>query len=166
MHLNHNEGASVKIGELARVTGINAKTIRYYETEGLMPEPPRTTSGYRSYSAESVSRLGFILKAKRLGLSLNEILGILRLHDAEESTCVHVRDLLEQKIAEVESAINALQAFKGDLAALSNRSIGLVDCKTAGGDICSIIEQSNIKGQRPAPTAKGIGKAAVPLSTV
>ena len=78
----------MKIGELARVTGTNAKTIRFYEAEGLMPEPPRTPAGYRSYSTESVSRLDFILKAKRVGLSLHEILGILRLHDAEQSTWV------------------------------------------------------------------------------
>jgi len=146
----------VKIGELARVTGTNAKTIRFYEAEGLMPDPPRTASGYRSYSAQLVSRLEFILKAKRLGLSLIDILGILQLHDAKESTCVHVRDLLDQKIAEVESTIDALQAFKGDLAALRNRAIGLVDCKPLGGDICSIIEQSNIKGRQPVPLVKSL----------
>ena len=153
----------MKIGELARATGTNAKTIRFYEASGLMLDPSRTTSGYRSYSAESVSRLEFILKAKRLGLSLHEILGILRMHDAKESTCVHVRDLLDQKIAEVESTIDALQAFKGDLAALRNRAIGLVDCKPLGGDICSIIEQSNIKGQQPVPIAKSIGQGAASL---
>ena len=144
----------VKIGELARVTGTNAKTIRFYEAEGLMPGPPRTPAGYRSYSGEAVSRLEFILKAKRLGLSLNEILGIMRLHDAKESTCVHVRDLLDQKIAEVETAIDALQAFKGDLAALRDGATGLVDCKPLGGDICTIIEQSNINGRQPVPIAK------------
>ncbi len=101
-----------------------------------------------------MSRLEFILKAKRLTLSLNEILGIMRLHDAKESTCVHVRDLLDQKIAEVEAAIDALQAFKGDLAALRDGATGLVDCKPLGGDICTIIEQSNIKGRQPVPIAK------------
>ena len=144
-------GASVKIGELAQVTGTNAKTIRFYEDEGLMPEPARLASGYRSYDDESVTRMEFILKAKRLGLSLHDILGILQLHDAEESTCVHVRDLLDQKIADVETTIDALQAFKGDLAALRDRAVGLVDCRSLGGDICSIIEQSNVKGQRSAP---------------
>ncbi|PKB71283.1 MAG: hypothetical protein BZY87_06170 [SAR202 cluster bacterium Io17-Chloro-G6] len=141
----------MKIGDLAGITGANTKTIRFYEAEGLMPEPSRTASGYRSYSEESVSRLEFILKAKRLGLSLIEILGILQLHDAQESTCVHVRDLLDQKIGELESTIVALQAFKGDLATLRNRSIGLVDCKSLGGDICSIIEQSNIIRQQAVP---------------
>ena len=144
----------VKIGELARATGTNAKTIRFYEGEGLMPEPVRTPSGYRSYDGEAVSRIEFILKAKRLGLSLNEILGIMRLHDAKESTCVHVRDLLDQKIAEVATAIDALQAFKGDLAALRDGATGLVDCKPLGGDICTIIEQSNINGRQPVPMAR------------
>ena len=144
----------MKIGELARATGTNAKTIRFYEGEGLMPEPVRTPSGYRSYDGEAVSRIEFILKAKRLGLSLNEILGIMRLHDAKESTCVHVRDLLDQKIAEVATAIDALQAFKGDLAALRDGATGLVDCKPLGGDICTIIEQSNIKGRQPVPMAR------------
>ena len=144
----------VKIGELARVTGTNAKTLRFYEGQGLIPDPPRTPSGYRSYDAESVSRVEFILKAKRLGLSLNEILGILRLHDAKESTCVHVRSLLEQKIGEVETAIDALQSFKRDLAELRDRAVGLVDCGTLGGDICSIIEQSSIRGRQPVPLAK------------
>jgi len=146
----------LKIGDLASVTGATPKTIRFYEAKGLMPEPPRTTSGYRSYGGESVGRLEFILKAKRLGLSLIEIRGILQLHDAEESTCVHVRDLLDQKIAELESTIDVLQVFKGDLVALRNRVVGLVDCKPLGGDICSIIEQSNIKGQQAVPIAASL----------
>ncbi len=146
----------MKIGELATVTGANAKTIRFYEAEGLMPEPVRLDSGYRTYDDESVSRLEFILKAKRLGLSLRDIQGILQLHDAEESPCVHVRDLLDQKIAEVETTIDALQAFKGDLAALRDRSAGLVDCKSQGGEIYTIIEFSNIKGRQPVPVTSNL----------
>lgn len=146
----------MKIGELAGVTGANAKTIRFYEAEGLMPEPARLASGYRSYDDESVNRLEFILKAKRLGLSLQDIQGILQLHDAEESTCVHVRDLLDQKIAEVETTIDALQAFKGDLAALRDRSAGLVDCKSQGEGICTIIEHSNFKGRQFAPITNNL----------
>jgi len=144
----------VKIGELARATGTNTKTIRFYEAEGLMPEPPRTTGGYRSYDGESLSRLEFILKAKRLGFSLNEIRGIFRLHDAKEATCIHVRDLLDQKISDVEASIEDLKALKGDLVELREHSIGLVDCKTEGGEICSIIEQSDVAHRRTAPAVK------------
>ena len=89
----------MKIGQLASATGLTAKTIRFYEGEGLIPDPPRTHSGYRTYADSDVTRLEFILKAKRLGLSLDEIKGILRLHDRSEPTCMHVRALLEEKVA-------------------------------------------------------------------
>ena len=88
----------MKIGELARATRLSAKTIRYYEAEGLIPDPPRTESGYRSYDKPDIARVGFILKAKRLGISLEESRGILQLHDRSEPTCVHVRSLLDEKL--------------------------------------------------------------------
>lgn len=75
----------MKIGELARATGLSTKTIRFYESEGLIPDPPRTDSGYRSYADPDVAKLGFILKAKRLGLSLDEVKGILQLHDRSKT---------------------------------------------------------------------------------
>lgn len=135
----------MKIGEVAKATGFSAKTITFYEGEGLIPEPPRTESGYRSYAEPDVARLAFILKAKRLGLSLDEIKGILRLHDLSEPTCVHVRSLLEEKVAQIEKAIQDLMGFKGELESLRDHATTLVDCRTLGGNICSIIEQSGIK---------------------
>lgn len=135
----------MKIGEVAKATGLSAKTIRFYEGEGLIPEPPRTGSGYRAYSEPDVARLAFILKAKRLGLSLDEIKGILQLHDLSEPTCVHVRSLLEEKVAQIEKAIQDLLGFKGELESLRDQAATLVDCRPVGGNICSIIEQSGIK---------------------
>ena len=135
----------MKIGEVAKATGLSAKTIRFYENEGLIPEPPRTGSGYRSYSEPDVARLDFILKAKRLGLSLDEIKGILQMHDLSEPTCVHVRSLLEEKVAQIEKAIQDLTGFKGELESLRDQATSLVDCRPLGGNICSIIEQSGIK---------------------
>lgn len=134
----------MKIGELAKATGLSAKTIRFYEGEGLIPDPPRTGSGYRSYSTPDADRLVFILKAKRLGLSLDEIKGILQLHDGSEPTCVHVRSLLDEKVAQVETAIQDLLGFKEELESLRDQSTSLVDCRPSGGNICSIIEQSGI----------------------
>ena len=58
----------MKIGELAKATGLSTKTIRFYEAEGLIPEPPRTDSGYRAYAESDVAKLAFVLKAKRLGI--------------------------------------------------------------------------------------------------
>ena len=134
----------MKIGELAQATGLSAKTIRFYEAEGLITDPPRTDSGYRTYAEPDVARLYFILKAKRLGLSLDEIKGILQLHDRSEPTCVHVRSLLEEKVAQVEKAVQDLLGFKEELESLKDQASDLVDCRPFGGSICSIIEQNGI----------------------
>ncbi len=135
----------MKIGELAKATGLSAKTIRFYEAEGLIPDPPRTNSGYRAYAEPDVARLEFIIKAKRLGLSLDEIKGILQLHDWSEPTCVHVRSLLEEKVAQIETVIRDLLGFKEELETLRDKASSLVDCRPLGGNICSIIEDSGIK---------------------
>lgn len=135
----------VKIGELARATGLSTKTIRFYEAEGLIADPPRTASGYRAYRDQDLGRLRFVLKAKRLGLSLGEIRGILQLHDRREPTCVHVQSLLEEKVAQIERVIQDLQGFKGELENLRDKATSLVDCRPLGGNICSIIEDSGIK---------------------
>ena len=134
----------MKIGELAGATGLTAKTIRFYEGEGLIPDPPRTNSGYRSYADSDVARLEFILKAKRIGLSLDEIKGILRVHDRSEPTCMHVRSLLEEKVAQIESAIQDLLVFKEELQSLGDHATSMVDCRPLGVSICSIIEDSGI----------------------
>ena len=134
----------MKIGELAKATGLTAKTIRFYETGGLISDPPRTSSGYRSYSDSDVVRLDFVLKAKRLGLSLDEIKGILHLHDRSEPTCVHVRTLLEEKVDQVEAAIQDLTGFKEELQSLRAQTTSIIDCRPLGGNICSIIEDSGI----------------------
>lgn len=135
----------MKIGELAKAAGLSAKTIRFYEAEGLIQDPPRTESGYRAYADADLDRLAFILKAKRLGLTLAEITGILALHDRSEPTCVHVRSLLEEKVAQIETVIQDLLGFKEELETLRDHATSLVDCRPLGGNICSIIEQSGMK---------------------
>ena len=135
----------MKIGEMAKATGLSTKTIRFYEAEGLIPNPPRTHSGYRSYADSDVARLEFILKAKRLGLSLDEIKGILKLHERSQPTCVHVRSLLEEKVAQIETVIQDLMVFKEGLEALRDQNTSLAGCRPSGGNICSIIEQNGIK---------------------
>ena len=140
----------MKIGELAKATGLSTKTIRFYEAEGLIPNPPRTESGYRAYSGPDVARLGFIHKAKRLGLSLDEIKGIFQLYDRSVPTCIHVRSLLEEKVAQIERVIQDLLGFKEELETLRDRATSLVDCRPTGGNICSIIEDSGINVASPS----------------
>ncbi|MBI2917341.1 MAG: heavy metal-responsive transcriptional regulator [Chloroflexi bacterium] len=132
----------MKIGELARATGFTPKTIRYYEGESLLPDPGRTDSGYRVYDRADVERLEFIRKAKRLGLSLEEIKSILRLHDRREPTCTHVRVLLETKLGQVDALLQDLREFREELCRLRDRAGDLADCGPTGGRICGIIEAS------------------------
>ena len=138
----------MRIGELAEAAGTTAKNVRYYESEGLLRPPPRTGSGYRSYSAVDVERLGFIKKAKRLGLSLKEIRGILQLHDRREPTCVHVRSLLDTKLAQIDRLLGDLEQFRAELVGLRDRTGSEEDCGPSGGRICSIVEQSGLGVQK------------------
>ena len=132
----------MKIGEVAGATGLTTKTIRFYESEGLLLDPARTGSGYRVYEPIDVERLGFILKAKRLGLSLSEIRSILYLHDVEKPTCAHVSALLDEKLSQVAKVLVELQELRDELRRLRARAGTLEDCRPSGGRICGIIEQS------------------------
>lgn len=134
----------MKIGELAKATGLTTKTIRFYEAEGLLPAPARTPSGYRAYRVDEVERLDFIRKAKRIGMTLGEIKGILQLHDSSEPTCVHVRSLLDEKLTQVDRALEDLQQVRKEIAEIREGAGSLLDCRPSGGGICGIIEGSDV----------------------
>ena len=70
----------MRTGELARKAGVNLQTIRFYEREGLLPKPPRTVSGYRSYQESDLERVVFIRRNQQLGFTLAEIKQLLQLH--------------------------------------------------------------------------------------
>ena len=76
--------------QLAKLTGCNLETIRYYEKVGLLPGPPRSSNGYRVYSPELVQRLQFILRARDLGYAMDEIRSLLSLTDTGAQTCAEV----------------------------------------------------------------------------
>ena len=135
----------VKIGELGRSTGLNPKTIRFYEQQGLLPEPDRTSSGYRQYDSRDIERLDFIRKAKQLGLSLEDIKGILQLYEREEATCLHVRSLLDEKLKQIDGVLNDLQKFRSEIVSLRESAGDLMDCRPSGGRICGIIEGADME---------------------
>ena len=125
------------IGELAAELRINPRTIRYYERIGLLPEPERSPSGYRRYSAHHAERLKFILKAKTIGLSLDEIRGVLVLRDAGQAPCEHVTAVIDEKVAVIDAQMRVLQNLKNELLTLSRVAKATTCCK---GSVCSIIE--------------------------
>ena len=131
----------MKIGELGKATGLTAKTIRFYEHIQLLDDPGRTESGYRQYGAEDVERLEFIKKAKRLGLSLDEIRDILKIRALSQSPCVHVLALLNQKLEQVDSVIRQMEEFRQALQQLGADSHEVAEQAAGQPCVCGIIEK-------------------------
>ena len=131
----------IKIGEIAKLTGLTTKTIRYYEFHRLLDDPERTDSGYRMYGEDDVERLEFVKKAKRLGLSLEEIREILILHEQSQSPCVHVLALLDRKLEHVDDIIRELEEFRRELTRLRVESQVRLEQLPEDARICGIIER-------------------------
>ena len=103
-----------RIGELATLAGVSIDAVRYYERLKLLPRARRTAGGFRLFGPESVERVQFIKQAQELGLTLDEIKGLLATGGAEE--CRRVRDLLSKKIGELDDKMSAMKVFRRTLA--------------------------------------------------
>ena len=106
------------IGKLAKSARVNLETIRYYERQGLLPKPPRSQSGYRSFPTESVERIRFIKQAQELGFSLKEIKELLALRTEPFSTGADVRERVATKITEIDEKMKLLRTIKKELEQL------------------------------------------------
>ena len=123
------------IGEVATRSGVSRKALRLYEARGILPAPRRTTSGYRVYPPDVLGVLHFVVRAQRLGLTLSEIAAIVALRCAKAGPCVHVRALLERKIADLDAMRRELSSIL-DSWATSSRQPGVVcqHIEREGGD--------------------------------
>lgn len=131
----------LKIGQVAKTTGFTTRTIRYYEGLGLLQAPRRSESRYRLYGGADIETLEFINKAKRLGLSLEEIRDILTLHARKQPCCVHVLALVDQKLDLLDRLIREMQELRAELARLRQESAQRLDELSEGAAICGIIER-------------------------
>jgi len=104
--------------------GCNIETIRYYEKTGLLPDPPRTDAGYRIYSAAHATRLRFILRARELGFSMEDIRGLVGLEDGTSPTCAEVKERTERHLVDVRKKIADLRRIETVLSATSSRCSG------------------------------------------
>lgn len=109
------------IGDLAKQGRVHVETIRYYERQGLLPKPPRTTSGYRLFPPDALRRLRFIRQAQQLGFTLKEIKELLSLRVRPGVTCGEVRKRAEAKIPGIDDKIRSLQAMRKTLVELIGR---------------------------------------------
>ncbi|MEY2420995.1 MAG: hypothetical protein QOI95_1062 [Acidimicrobiaceae bacterium] len=109
--------SSYRISELARRTGFAASTLRYYESVGLLPDPDRTSAGYRVYDDTALERLGFIARAKQMGLSLDDIAELVALW--ADGPCAPVQNrlrvLLDDKVSDVRQQLSDLNGFAAQL---------------------------------------------------
>jgi MerR family transcriptional regulator, mercuric resistance operon regulatory protein len=103
---------SLQRGEIARRAGCNLETVRYYEKIGLIPEPPRTGGGYRHYDATHERRLRFVLRARELGFSLDEIRQLLRLTDKLDQPCSEARVIATAHLDDVKAKIADLKRMQ------------------------------------------------------
>ena len=115
---------ALTIGRLAKLGGVNLETIRYYEREGLLPKPPRTSAGYRLFPSDSAKRLRFIKRAQELGFSLTEIRELLALRTKPGAKREQIRARVEVKIHDVDQKIRSLKAIKQVLRKLTDQCEG------------------------------------------
>ncbi len=104
------------IGRLAKETGVNLETVRYYERIKLMPSPSRTKGGHRSYGAEHLRRLAFIRRARELGFGIEEIRALLALASPGHTSCSQVQKIAEAHLVEVRAKLADLAKLEGILA--------------------------------------------------
>ncbi|MGI9617039.1 MAG: heavy metal-responsive transcriptional regulator [Acidimicrobiales bacterium] len=129
----------MRIGELGREAGVSAKTIRYYESVGLIDEPARTESGYRDYDEGAIERLRFVRDAQATGLSLAEILSVLELKEAGEGSCAHTTALLERHLNEIDAQLTRLTKARASLRQLAERARSLDPAACTDPNRCQVI---------------------------
>jgi MerR family mercuric resistance operon transcriptional regulator len=113
--------AAISIGTLAKRSGVNIETIRYYERAGVLPIPPRSAGGYRLYrGADPERRLRFIRRARDLGLPLAEVRRLLALADQKQDSCDKVKALAFHHLADIRARIADLRRMERVLAGLVN----------------------------------------------
>ena len=122
---------TLTIGKVAKAAGLGVETVRFYERQGLIAEPARSQSGYRQYRPETIRRLQFIVRAKALGFTLQEIGDLLSLRATPGAGCADVQARAEAKIADIEGRVAQLEAMKRALGELVTQCRGegpLSDC--------------------------------------
>jgi MerR family copper efflux transcriptional regulator len=110
--------ASLGIGAVARLAGVTAQTLRFYEREGLLPVPKRRPSGYRQYSPDTVLLVRFIQRAQQLGFTLREVKELLALYGIPKATCGDVLAVARPKLTQISEKVRDLRAMHAALTKL------------------------------------------------
>jgi DNA-binding transcriptional MerR regulator len=105
----------MKIGQVADLAEVSIDTVRFYERRGVLPQPERTASGYRTYTPATVERIRLARRLQQLGLSLDEVIDALHTTDRRDITCSSERWRLEAVLARIDNKIAELEATRGHI---------------------------------------------------
>ncbi len=141
----------MRIGELAGRLNLNPRTLRYYESIGLLAEPARTHSGYRDYSEHDLERVQFVKSAQRLGLSLDEIKEILGFRDRGELPCQYVLNVIEREAEDLNRRIREMKQLRDELKVLKDKAQRIPKARLRDDAcVCHIIENQDLLASQDA----------------
>jgi DNA-binding transcriptional MerR regulator len=138
---------TMRIQELSQRTGVAAKTIRYYESIGIMPPPQRGTNNYREYTPVAVERLRFIVSARSLGFSLSDIGEFLVARDAGTLPCKRVLNSFDDRIKDIDRRIADLLALRDTLTQIQRDGADIPADRKCGDDCLCYTVSTNVQGQ-------------------
>ena len=142
----------LRIGEVARRSGVGVEALRFYERRGLLGRPSRTESNYRVYDESVLERLDFIRRAQAVGFTLDEIGEILAESAGGRSPCRHVRELARRKLEELDAHLVELRRRRAELA----RTLAEWDERgEEEGRVCGLIEHSALAAPAARPGVEG-----------
>ncbi len=159
-HLTSGLKTGLKIGQVALATGLPVRTVRYYESLGLLdPTVRRSAAGYRLFDAAVVGRLSFIRRCQQLGLSLEEIRELLQVHDQGQLPCQEIQLRLQEKVKQIEQRIADLLLLKEQIQRLLSHwhipEGSLAERASTAAVICPILQDSS--GEEPV-TPETVGQ--------
>ena len=114
----------IGIGELSKRTNCKIETIRFYEHQGMLPEPPRTGGGHRLYDEEMAGRLLFIRRSRELGFSMDEVRQLLSLVDGKQISCERVKAIADEHLRDIRTKIADLRKMQRTLTDIAGRCSG------------------------------------------
>ena len=138
----------MQIKELARQTGVSAKTIRYYELIGLMPPPQRSANNYRQYALLDVERLRFIASARALGIPIKDTIEIVATREQGIAPCKRLLGALDQQLTEIDQRIADMLALRETLKQIKQKGAVLPQDDVAGENcVCYLVKTYRQSGQ-------------------
>jgi DNA-binding transcriptional MerR regulator len=109
------ESKTLRSGELARLSGVSADTLRHYERVGVLPRPDRGSNGYRRYAPNALDRVRLVRRALVMGFTLDELQRVLAARDRGSPPCGEVRRLAAEKLAAIDARLDELASLRDEL---------------------------------------------------